>query len=165
MIWIYAKKSAGSGIRAQRAVSREILKYAVMEHFGRDIDMLEFAVKANGKPIFTGDAAGIYFNISHAGEYSVCSLGEEETGIDLEVIRPIRERVCERYLGGYTDDVIEQIRRWTQRESIGKYTGTGFYGDNHAVPHIYTEYNFISGYMLMLCTAPDVKAPEDIIFL
>jgi len=165
MIWIYAKKAEGNSIRAQRAASRELLRYAVMTHFGREIDSLEFAVKANGKPVFAGDAENIHFNISHAGEYSVCAVGDEESGIDLEVIRPIRERVCVRYLGGYVEDASEQIRRWTQRESLGKYTGTGFYGDNSAVLHKYTEYEFVSGYILTLCTAPKTNPPEKIVFI
>ncbi len=159
MIWIYAKKAAGTGIRLQRKASREILRYAVEKHYGRDIDTLTFSVKEGGKPVFAGDAGGILFNISHAGEWAVCVIGDEEAGIDVEQVKPIRERVCVKYLGGYVTDVTEQVRRWTRRESLGKYTGGGFFADTAGIGHRFTEYELAPGYMLTLCTGEVTEAP------
>ena len=95
---------------------------------------------SKGKPYLKEGVAGrkqLFFNLSHSGEYAVCTIADEEIGCDIQVIGAVRERLIERYLhrkeamyigteGEPEDSRSRRFTRiWTMRESYTKMTGEG----------------------------------------
>ncbi len=90
-----------------------------------------------GKPCLDG-IWGVYFNLSHAGEYAVCALSDTEIGCDVERIDPqVDLAIADRFFtfdeaawirAAQTEE--EQTERffrlWTLKESLMKATGKGF---------------------------------------
>ena len=98
----------------------------------KDLSRIRFG--ENGKPYFEDD--GLSFNLSHAGQYAVCAVGQGALGCDIELMRPITERVAERFfhpsetamLASEPDPEQRQalfFRLWTLKESVLKAAGTG----------------------------------------
>jgi 4'-phosphopantetheinyl transferase len=88
----------------------------------------------NGKP-FAVNASGIYFNISHSGDWVVCVVSDKQCGIDVEKISDIDIKVAERF---FTPNEYAILKReeyngwrslffefWTIKESYIKYVGKG----------------------------------------
>jgi 4'-phosphopantetheinyl transferase len=82
------------------------------------------------KPHF--DCDGIYYSISHSGDYWACGLSDTPLGIDLQRHQPCRQaRIAGRFfhpaevdwLASRPDDAFFQI--WTAKESYVKFTGEG----------------------------------------
>ena len=136
MIKIYAIKDHGGA-------------YLLLKH-ALGVDTLDIKKTPSGKPYIDGD---IYFNISHSHEYAVCAVADVPVGIDIELIRPVSERVRKRFLNDCPPE--DAIREWTRRESYGKMTGEGFMYKS-GVPHMFKEYGDIEGYVVMVCVSrPD----------
>jgi len=84
----------------------------------------------NGKPYLKD--GGMYFNISHSGDYVVLVAAEREIGVDIEKITPYSSAVAARC---FTPDELEWLklqgtdeafcRLWTAKESIMKKLGLG----------------------------------------
>lgn len=102
-------------------------------------DSLEFQVNPYGK-LFLPEDYGIYFNISHAGEYVVLAFGRfSPIGIDIEEVydlsaadviikRFFHPREAREYPA--VSDSLRQdwfFKRWTVREAYVKGLGTGLY--------------------------------------
>ena len=129
-------------------------------------DEAEIKKSPSGKPFIHGaDSEYKHFNISHSNNYAVCVFSEEiEVGIDIEKIRPINQRIIDRFLNGCHQD--EAIRSWTRRESFGKMTGKGFSDVRYdEVTHTFQEYTDIEGYIITVCAASkNVNFPENILW-
>ncbi len=86
----------------------------------------------------------LFFSIAHSGDCAVCAVSENEVGIDIEKIRPVKMLSSRRfateseleYIFGYepkqedyeSDDrgVLERFFRvWTKKEAYGKMLGVG----------------------------------------
>lgn len=96
---------------------------------------MEYILGEQGKPALR-DYPGLHFSLSHSGDYAICSLGEHETGCDIERVRPDKMRVAERFFAEeektwifQADEPGERERRmfrlWTMKESFLKVTGFG----------------------------------------
>lgn len=95
-----------------------------------------FKYSMYGKPYLT-DANGIFFNLSHSGNYAVAVISTEETGIDIEEIRPLKEplNVARVFMSDqevlFFSNLPEEDRQswfyrlWTAKESFIKNTGKG----------------------------------------
>ena len=94
---------------------------------------LEFKYNEQGKPYIED---GIYFNMSHSGEYVVLAVSDYPVGIDIERIRANRLSVAKRcFCVEEYEDIInaeteeEQNNRfagyWTMKEAYIKYVGKG----------------------------------------
>lgn len=70
----------------------------------RESDMV-YGERKNGKPYFE-NAAGIYFNASHSGNYAVCSFSDRQVGCDIETTCQKNLKVAQRY---FTDAEKEYI--------------------------------------------------------
>lgn len=79
-------------------------------------------------------APDLCFNISHSHGLAVCAFAPEAVGIDVEMIRPVRENLARRILsaaeyerfaiaGISSDEVF--MRFWTLKEAYGKQIGLG----------------------------------------
>jgi len=99
---------------------------------------LEFTFGNRGKPALRG--AALQFNLSHSGAMAACAVAlDEETGIDIELIRPMSdlESVARRFF--HTEEcrhllaLREEDREtaffhcWTRKEAYIKALGDGLY--------------------------------------
>lgn len=85
----------------------------------------------NGKPKFRQEL-GLFFNVTHAGDYAAVAFFEEEIGIDLEKVREKKEKLAERFFAkeeqtflhnNWSDEAFTKI--WTRKESFVKACGIG----------------------------------------
>ncbi|MBE6629550.1 MAG: 4'-phosphopantetheinyl transferase superfamily protein [Ruminococcaceae bacterium] len=95
-----------------------------------------WAVTPNGKPYFEGSP--VQFSISHTGTLVAVAVSKNHpVGLDIEKIRPLREKFAARYFSereqtefaNSDDPDTTLIRLWTAKEAVGKYHGTGLSGD------------------------------------
>ena len=83
----------------------------------------------NGKP----EADGVYFNVSHSGDYVIGVAGDAPIGCDIEKMREVPPRVAERsfsdaeqhYIASQRDERVAFWKLWTLKESYMKMTGEG----------------------------------------
>ena len=87
------------------------------------------------KPVLS--APDLSFNISHSHGLAVCAFASEPVGVDVEMIRPVRENLARRILSATeyehfaisdtstssSDEVF--MRFWTLKEAYGKQIGLG----------------------------------------
>ncbi|MCL2432624.1 4'-phosphopantetheinyl transferase superfamily protein [Candidatus Bathycorpusculum sp.] len=95
---------------------------------------LEFAVNRYGKPFLVNNSQ-VHYNISHAGQYVACVVGDMPVGIDIEVVRSIDVKIAERFfvseekayvLSSQGDRRNERFFEvWTKKESRIKWEGRG----------------------------------------
>ncbi len=89
----------------------------------------------NGKPYLAG-GGGIYFNLSHSGEYVMCAVSDRDIGCDIQKITDTDYRIAERFFtlreyeniaGQKTEEQRKDMfyRYWTLKESFLKATGKG----------------------------------------
>ena len=93
--------------------------------------MREPAAGQDGKPYLPG--TGVYYNLSHSGNYAVCAVSDREVGVDIEQPRHFSDSL-RKYICAPGEELPVQIteetdlfftRIWTIKESIMKYYGTG----------------------------------------
>lgn len=87
-----------------------------------------------GKPGFS-DCGGVFFNLSHSGEYAACVLADREAGLDIQkeqgaaAVQRIAPRILHSAEGLYREDVSMLYRLWTVKEAYVKATGEGICRD------------------------------------
>lgn len=143
----------------------EILaKVAIKKTFDIDIAKQEFAYTEYGKP-YVFNYPNVHFNLSHSGEYVICSVSDNPVGVDIQKISEynpdVAERVCcEKELKQIEDSLdkaSEFTKLWTQKEAILKMYGTGIASadikncfDNHNIASGKVEDYWVSVYSKML---------------
>lgn len=135
-VYIYWKK-LNSGERVPReessAEGRKLLRQAVLDLYGLNLNDLEIAAGEHGKPYIV-DHPEIQYNISHSGCYVVCAISGVPVGIDIQEKRVIAldkigrrifspEEYREFLKSEEKQDVF--FRHWARMESYLKWTGDG----------------------------------------
>lgn len=128
----YSGCTHGERKKAETSNGRQLLKYAVQNVSGLDTEDMSITKNEHGKPYFQ-DVKGIEFNISHSGDYVAVMIGDTKLGVDIQIIRPVRERVVHKmcneaersFVFGSDDADRAFIRLWTLKESYVKAIGTG----------------------------------------
>ena len=125
---------------------------------GRSLDSYTLCRSELGKPYFSEEDTP-FFSLSHTAGYAAAVISAHPVGIDLEKIRPISDRIADRYLylhpmlftplPGMTGRVIA----WTRLESYGKITGRGFLEKEFSLPCQFTTHYDIPGHILTVCEA------------
>ncbi|MEA3504424.1 MAG: 4'-phosphopantetheinyl transferase superfamily protein [Bacteroidota bacterium] len=116
-----------------RSLSGEILvRYALQQNFSL-APSIEFSYKEKGKPFLS--EKNIHFNISHSGDWVVCSTAQNKVGIDVEKIKKEKLKVANRFFSEREIDYLsntseekkdeEFTRLWTIKEAYLKFLGTG----------------------------------------
>jgi 4'-phosphopantetheinyl transferase len=117
-------------------IGNEILFKYRMEHFFPEMDYKQWKRREDtfGKPYIEGEAE-VYFNMSHAGIYSVCAFSNKPVGVDIEKIAPVDLSIAERYYcSSEFEDIMKyqedgRIKRfyeyWVLKESFIKAVGKG----------------------------------------
>ena len=83
-----------------------------------------------GKP-YLKDYPGVQFNLSHSGGWGVCALSKTAVGVDVEMVRPLRQQVAKRFFTPVEQEWLskrpaeEFFRLWTRKESFTKALGKG----------------------------------------
>ena len=83
-----------------------------------------------GKP-YLAQYPGVQFNLSHSGPWGVCALSGAPVGVDVELVRPLRQNVARRFFTAGEQAYLEQcperefFRLWTRKESFIKALGKG----------------------------------------
>ncbi len=89
--------------------------------------------REGGKP-FLREGEGLFFNLSHSGDYVCCAVGREETGVDIQVHTKVRQSLPERFFTQEDNRRLKEagmerealfFRMWSIKESYLKLTGKG----------------------------------------
>ena len=88
----------------------------------------EMIENQNGKPYLA--QGGIFFNLSHSGDYAALVLSDEEAGIDIEKLEPPKIAVAKRFFSKPEYDWLARhpmnfYDLWVLKESYVKALGTG----------------------------------------
>ncbi|QSX05647.1 4'-phosphopantetheinyl transferase superfamily protein [Sedimentibacter sp. zth1] len=115
----------------KRSMAAGILILSLMKQYG--ITNYELVRNDYGKPYFK-ESNGLFFNISHSGNYAVCSVGTEENGADIEKISSYDLDIAKKFFHNneyksiinsvnYPNEMFTRI--WTLKESYIKAKGKG----------------------------------------
>ena len=89
--------------------------------------------REGGKP-FLREREGLFFNLSHSGDYVCCAVGREETGVDIQAHTKVRPSLSERFFTQEDNRRLREagserealfFRMWSIKESYLKLTGKG----------------------------------------
>ncbi len=122
-------------VDALRTLFGELLvRGAACTEWGLRNREIAFRAEASGKPVFAGSKP-FFFNISHSGDWVVCSISRGEVGVDVERIHPVNVESLGRF---YSPEERDELARrdeaerlplffdiWTVKESYLKAIGTG----------------------------------------
>ena len=117
--------------------ARALVAGLLLRQFCGVTDDSQLAYGKNGKPYLKdkggSSAGGIYFNLSHSGDYVVLAVADNEVGVDIEKVTPYSDAVAARC---FTQRELEYLqskrtneafyRLWTAKESVMKASGLGF---------------------------------------
>ncbi|MDE7162890.1 MAG: 4'-phosphopantetheinyl transferase superfamily protein [Clostridia bacterium] len=146
---------------------------------------VEIAYGEHGKPRLI-QPEGLFFNLSHSGEWTVAAFSDCEVGVDIQQIKPADMRLADRFFAAEEREAIAQsdgaqelfFRLWTVKESYLKATGAGlsrplnsftvrFKGGGASIDdplvskHWYAvEVNAPAGYKIACCTALPQPVPN-----
>lgn len=115
----------------------EAAKQVLAEGLAAEFEMKEIpeiARELYGKPYFPG-YPDIAFSYSHCRRGILCGISRKRIGVDIETVRPYRERVARRVcharewelLQRMDDPALPFIKLWVCKEAYGKYTGEGVF--------------------------------------
>ncbi len=132
--WDRIMRYPGLGDRQAGAGAGLLLRYVF---YREGIPFLgdSFSVGIHGKPYHQD----LCFNLSHSGKYVICVTGKEEVGCDIQKIKPVHDRIVNRYFSeeeqrdirtakeSEKDELFTKI--WALKESYLKMTGEGLTRD------------------------------------
>lgn len=110
-------------------------KNLIAEKLDKKVSQIDFCYSEKGKPYL--ENGEIHFNISHSGGWAAVALNSSPIGIDIEVLKPVdqrlRTRICTEddldFLQNCEDDETTALLKiWTAKEAYFKKTGTGIIG-------------------------------------
>ena len=109
-----------------------VIGFLLVSRMLRDADPgfvpTDWAIGEHGKPYLPG--SDLHFSLSHADGLCAAVLSNRPIGLDVELIRPLRQALIPRFC---TPDEIERckadpdlaVKIWTQREARAKENGRG----------------------------------------
>ena len=90
-----------------------------LKQLGVETERIQLGEK--GKPYIDG----VFFNIAHSGDFTVCAFGETDIGVDIEKNRSVSENVLEKISLPEEREKHSPLEIWTRKESFAKCIGTG----------------------------------------
>lgn len=148
-----------------RSIGTGLLLMYGCKYFGVNASNEEVVEKEHGKPEFASGV--IKFNLSHSGKMAAGIFGETESGIDIQVIRPINGKIARRYFlpeefDYVSDDSVKFNQIWSLKESYLKAVGSGLTksldsfmtlpGVNMQIDDYYLRSEIMGDYALGICT-------------
>lgn len=111
-----------------------LLRFALWERFNLEGEKIKFEYSKYGKP-FLKEEKSVFFNISHSGDWVVCSVGNSAIGTDVEKIKKNKLPMSHTCFSKKEIDILKSLpleeqtdlfyRIWTLKESFVKYIGKG----------------------------------------
>ncbi|MBR4700634.1 MAG: 4'-phosphopantetheinyl transferase superfamily protein [Oscillospiraceae bacterium] len=157
--------------RVQSVLAELLLRHALREEYGlAELPKIETGKK--GKPFFP-DHPDVHFNLSHCKTAVACALDSAPVGVDVQEIRPLRDRLSSPVPSVYRvlsekertwveagKTSAEQDRRftavWTCKEAYGKAVGEGFLYDLRSTEFLPRKKPWQqSGYLFRYCDLGD----------
>jgi 4'-phosphopantetheinyl transferase len=125
--------------RLQQLAAGLLLRLALREE-GVDLMTADITKNEHGKPMMEG----LYFNISHSGDYIAVAIADYPVGIDVEIKTDPDLKITERFYSEEeqravrdAEDPQKEFRRlWTRKEAYVKCTGTGIYDSVAKIPSL-----------------------------
>ncbi len=123
--------------RRRFVAARALLRQLLASYLGSEAGTVAFSYGTHGKPRLAGRAGGLHFNLSHAGSRALFAFGGNRVGVDLEVIRPLRDpdAVAKRFFSERETQMLAALHPstrqraffacWTRKEAYVKALGTG----------------------------------------
>jgi len=121
-------------VALRRLLGEALVRFALKRYWQLPSRDYRIARGEKGKPFIVG-VENVFFNISHSGDYVVCSVSDREIGIDIEKRAKARMEVAGRFfheeemalLKRLEGDKRDQLffNYWSVKESFLKYIGTG----------------------------------------
>lgn len=137
-------KPCGKTYEEQHKAAYELL-YAAASFL--DLSAGKVEKDENGKPFFP-DAPSVFFSIAHADGMAAVAIGSSKCGIDVEGKRKVSERIRKKFLNGANEE--DALLRWTERESYGKYEGSGFFAEPNYDGVSFTTFT-VNGFTVTVC--------------
>lgn len=173
--------------KVRAIVGEALVRYLLIKNYNISNSDIRFGYRDKGKPYFISPDDKIDFNISHAGSWVVCAVGDSKIGIDVELIQEKEIEfvkyvfTAQEYNYWLTLPKEEQrnyfYQLWTMKESYSKYLGIGLglqfnkvsfeslcngyytiYNDKNCV--LYSQ-QFDRDYYLSVCVDKDKKRGID----
>lgn len=138
-------RPCGKKHEEQHTAAYELL-YAAASFLGYSVG--EIKKTEEGKPFFP-DTPNVFFSIAHANGMAAVAIGDSKCGIDIEGDRKISNRIRDKYLGGVSEE--EALLHWTERESYGKYEGSGFFAEPNYEGVKFTTFS-VDDFTVTVCT-------------
>jgi len=123
------------GDRNRFVIGRQALRIIVSRYLSVKLMDISVVAEPGTKPQISCPATGIYFNISHSGEWVIIALSLDETGVDVEKINPefdffnlLEDHFKEAeqfFINDSADPVSAFYLLWTRKEALMKAWGTG----------------------------------------
>ncbi|MBO5237738.1 MAG: 4'-phosphopantetheinyl transferase superfamily protein [Lachnospiraceae bacterium] len=110
-------------------------EYVLWKEYGISADKIRIGQGTQGKPFLIGQE-NVHYNLSHAGNWIVCGVGDVSLGIDVEQEKKYSERLVRRFF--HEEEVADILSSseeerskvfamyWTMKESFMKLCGLGF---------------------------------------
>lgn len=128
-------KQIAKRVDKNRSLGAGIILARGLFAYGIDITQTEILKNEHGKP-YLKEPEGVFYNLSHSGDYVVGAFADAEVGIDIEhgrknvdklVKRCLNEEERQQYLA--CNSKVQQedlfLRCWTRKESAAKALGIG----------------------------------------
>ena len=123
----------------QQLAAGLLLRYA-LQKAGMDLMTVKIERNEHGKPMMDG----LFFNISHSGDYIAVATGDYPVGIDVEtksdqdlkITRRFYSEEEQRAVRTAADPQKEFRRLWTRKEAYVKCTGTGIHDSVAEIPSL-----------------------------
>lgn len=155
--------------KARSVAAGLLLHYAVGDNTGFRWDGNCF-IKEHGKPMLPKEL-GLYFNLSHSGDYVLCTVSDKETGADIQRHERYHDRLAERFFHpeelAYLKEAEDRKQRfydlWCLKESCIKCTGRGLstgLDSFSVVPLFYGEEIVLDGLRCVGESAPAYERTE-----
>ena len=125
---LYIKTLDTDSPNARHEGGTELLKSALLEEYGLEIEASDILRGEHGKPYINEN--GVHFSISHCKDRAAVLLSPYPCGVDIERIRPINpaviSRVCTEKEKAFIGDSARRFALiWTLKESYVKAIGRG----------------------------------------
>ena len=131
------EKEVSPGIINQSSKNHSLLGRVLLSFIlykSGKVEKLTFTYGGNGKPYLKDKR--VFFNISHSGNYVICSISESEIGCDVQILSEYKERIAKRFFTEEEHKILNSsenpsedfTRLWTLKESVLKKNGEGITG-------------------------------------
>lgn len=126
------KKSTNLLFIKEQLGSNLLLNDILENNYFKDINLLEYVYNESGKPYLKDD--NLYFSLSHSNGIVALTVSKEEIGLDIELIKPVKDSVAKRIMNDREYNIYSSLDKnkkityfyevWTSKEAYVKKLGT-----------------------------------------